>query len=415
MSNRFSGNLPSGVKSIFRSLGYRNFRLFFSGQSLSLIGTWMQRIAIPWLVYDLTGSVFLLGVVSFSSQIPIFLISPFAGVFADRWNRHHALIITQIFAMVQAFMLYFLILSNIVNVGYLIAMSVFLGCINAIDIPVRQSFVIKMVENREDLSNAIALNSTMVNAAKLLGPSIAGILIALAGVKICFLINGISYILVIVSLLFMKVSYSQTDVKKLNIIDQLKDGFSYLVKHTLIKNILLLLTLVSVMGIPYIVLMPAFAKNNLNGGPESFGFLMGASGVGAMIGALYLASRKTTKGLEKIIPYSAITFGIGLVILSFSRWFSLSLIIMALTGLGMMLQLASSNTLIQTMVDDDKRGRVMGFYTMAFMGAAPFGSIIAGSAAKFIGAPLTYLFGGILCIIGAVIYLSRLPRICESR
>jgi len=410
-SKKMFSFLPSGFISIFRSLRYRNFRLFFSGQSISLIGTWMQRIAMPWLVFEITGSVFLLGLVGFAGQIPTLVISPFAGVFADRWNRYKVLILTQILAMIQAFVLYFLVQSKTVEVWHLVSLSIFLGCINAIDIPVRQSFVIQMVDKKEDLSNAIALNSTMVNAAKLLGPSMAGILIALAGVNMCFLINGLSYILVITSLLFMNIVPKEINKKKLDVFSELKAGFTYTSEHIPIKYILLLLSLVSIMGMPYIVLMPAFAKNILHGGPQSFGFLMGASGVGALMGALYLASRKTIAGLEKLIPYSAGLFGIGLIAFAFSRWFYLSLFLMTITGLGMMLQLASSNTLIQTIVDDNKRGRVMGFYTMAFMGSAPFGSIIAGTAAKLVGAPMTIFVGGIACILGALTYIGKLPQI----
>ncbi len=408
---KITNYIPTGLKSIFRSLRYRNFRLFFSGQSISLIGTWMQRIAMPWLVFELTGSVFLLGLVGFLGQIPAFIISPFAGVFADRWNRYYVMIATQILSMLQALILFYLAQSHTVQVWHLIVLSIFLGCINAIDIPVRQSFVIKMVDRKEDLSNAIALNSTMVNGAKLLGPSLAGVLIALAGVNVCFLINGLSYLLVITSMLFMKVEFQAKNKKALDVFGELKTGFAYTIANIPIKHILLLLSLVSLMGMPYIVLLPVIAKDILHGGSETFGFLMGASGVGALMGALYLASRKCTQGLEKLIPYCAGVFGLGLVAFSLSSNYYISLAMMVITGLGMMLQLASSNTLIQTIVDDSKRGRVMGFYTMAFMGTAPFGSIMAGSAAKLVGAPLTILVGGITCIIGAIVYFGKLPEI----
>lgn len=406
----FSKNL----RYLFRSLKYPNFRLFFAGQSISLIGTWMQRIALPWLVFELTNSAFMLGLVSFSGQIPTFIISPVAGVLADRWNRYKVLVATQILAMLQAFAVFSLVTTHSVEIWHIVALNIFLGCVHAVDIPVRQSFMIKMIDNKEDLSNAIALNSTMVNAAKLIGPSIAGIIIAFAGTNNCFLINGISYMLVIASLLGMKTGKLKVSHKKFNVFRELQSGFQYTTANLPIKSILLLLALVSLAGMPYIVLMPVFAKDILNRGPETYGFLMGATGVGAVIGALYLASRNSTKGLEKLIPACAAFFGAGLVVFSLSRCYIISMIVLVATGLGMMLQLASSNTLIQSIVDENKRGRVMGFYAMAFMGTAPFGSILSGASAKWIGAPNTILAGGLVCIIGALAYWVRLPEITRN-
>jgi len=402
---------PAGLKIIFRSLQYRNYRLFFGGQSISLIGTWIQRIAMPWLVYSLTGSVFLLGVVGFAGQIPTFLLGPFAGVLSDRWNRYHILIVTQILAMIQALILTFLFFIGIIEVWHIIFLSILLGCINAFDIPARQSFVIEMVEKKEDLGNAIALNSLMFNSARLLGPSIAGVLIASAGEGICFLLNGLSYLFVIASLILMKVKSKKREIQNPNVIKELKEGFSYTFGFAPIKSIILLLGLISLMGIPYVVLMPVFAKEILHGGPHTFGFLMGASGVGALMGAIYLASRRSVLGLGKIIPLSACIFGFGLITFSLSRLFLLSLVLMIIIGLGMMLQLASSNTILQTIVDDDKRGRVMSFYAVALMGTAPFGSFLAGSLAGFLGAPNTLLIGGIVCILGALIFASKLPEL----
>ena len=396
---------------IFRSFQYRNYRLFFGGQSISLIGTWIQRIATPWLVYHLTSSVFLLGLVGFAGQIPTFIIAPFAGVMTDRWNRYHILIGTQIAAMTQALILAILYFAGIIHIWHIVVLNIFLGCVNAFDTPARQSFVIQMVEKKEDLGNAIALNSSMVNGARLLGPSIAGILIALTGEGICFLLNAISYLFVIASLLFMKVKPRKITRKDTHVFKEMKEGFSYAFGFMPMKYIIFLLSTVSLMGMQYTVLMPVFAKEILHGGSHTFGFLMGASGLGALTGALYLASRKNVIGLFRIIPLAAGIFGLGLITLSFSRFFLLSLAIMVIVGLGMMLQMASSNTILQTIVDDDKRGRVMSFYTMAFMGAAPFGSILAGSLAKIIGVSDTILVGGISCILGAAIFAYKLPEL----
>lgn len=404
----------SGFKSTFRSLRYRNYRLFFSGQSISLIGTWIQRLAMPWLVYDLTKSVVLLGVVGFMGQIPTFILAPYAGVIADRRNRFHIMITTQILSMLQASILTVLVFSGTIQVWHIILLSGFLGCINAFDVPARQSFVVQMVEKKEDLSNAIALNSSMVNGARLLGPSIAGILIAATGEGICFLLNAISYIFVISSLLFMKVAPKETRSAQKPFLKEFKEGFAYAFGFLPIRYVLLLFALVSLMGMPYTVLMPVFAREILHGGPHTFGFLMGASGLGALTGALYLASRKSVHGLEKIVPLASFIFGSGLILFSFSRFFALSMALMVIVGLGMMLNMATSNTILQTIVDDDKRGRVMSFYTMAFMGMAPLGSLMAGSAAKAIGVPNTLLFGGISCIIGALVFTTKLHEISKS-
>jgi len=401
----------SGFNFIFRSLKYHNYRLFFAGQSISLIGTWIQRIAMPWLVYDLTKSVFLLGLVGFVGQVPTFLISPFAGVLTDRWNRYYILLATQLLAMLQASILTWLVLTHSVEVWHIILLSAFLGCVNAFDIPARQSFVIQMVDKKEDLGNAIALNSSMVNGARLLGPSLAGILIATTGEGICFLINAVSYIFVLWSLLLMRVAPHERKENEKPVWKELKEGFSYTFGFVPIKYTIFLLALVSLMGMPYTVLMPVYAKEILHGGSHTFGFLMGASGMGALTGALYLASRKNITGLDKLIPLAAVVFGAGLILFSFSSIFMLSLGLMVIVGLGMMLQMASSNTLLQTIVEDDKRGRVMSFYTMAFMGTAPFGSLLAGSSAKFIGVTNTILVGGVSCILGALLFSRKLPEI----
>jgi len=407
-------NQASRSRIIFRSFQYRNYRLFFGGQSISLIGTWIQRIATPWLVYHLTGSTFLLGMVAFAGQIPTFLIAPFAGVMTDRWNRYHILIGTQIAAMVQALLLALLYFIGTIEVWHIVILSIFLGCINAFDVPSRQSFVIDLVDKKEDLGNAIALNSSMVNGARLLGPSIAGVLIAFTGEGICFLINGLSYIFVIISLLLIKVRPGKINNHKQPILREMKEGLSYVNKSLPIKYIILLLGLVSLTGMPYTVLMPVFAKDILHGDSHTFGFLMGASGMGALAGALYLASRKNVLGFGKVISIAAALFGVGLVAFSLSNSFFICLVLMVLIGLGMMLQMAASNTVLQTIVDDRMRGRVMSFYTMAFMGTAPFGSFIAGILAEKIGVPNTILFGGLSCVLGSLIFISKLPELRKA-
>ena len=403
----------TGLRLVFRSLRYRNYRLFFGGQGISLIGTWMQRVAQIWLVYRLTNSAFLLGVVGFAGQIPTFLLTPFAGVLADRWNRRRIIIATQFLAMLQALFLALLVLTGTVEVWHIVCLSISLGVINAFDMPTRQSFVVDMVEKKEDLGNAIALNSSLVNAARLLGPSIAGILIATVGEGLCFLINALSYLAVIAALLAMRLPQPKTEAVNKKVLQGLKDGLVYAFGFVPIKSIILLLALVSLMGMPYQLLMPIFARDILQGGPHTLGFLMGASGLGALIGAIYLAARKSVRGLENIIALAAGIFGVGLMAFSMSRTVWLSLLLVLLAGFGMMVQMASSNTMLQTLVDDDKRGRVMSFYTMAFMGMAPFGSLLAGALASKIGAPHTLLIGGCICILGGLLFARKLTAFRE--
>ncbi len=371
----------------------------------------MTRIATSWLVYRLTHSAFLLGIVGFSGQIPIMLLGPFAGVWVDRWSRHRTLVVTQVLSMTQSFWLAFLALRHRITVGEIIALCLFQGAINAFDMPARQAFVVTMVEDRNDLSNAIALNSSMVNGARLIGPSLAGIIIAAFGEGYCFLIDGVSYIAVIVSLLLMKVGVPPAHSRRTHVLAELKEGWQYVSRSTPIRSILLLLALVSLVGMPYIVLMPIFAGKILHGGPHTLGFLMGASGVGALIGAVVLATRRSVRGLGRIVMFTSIGFGIGLFSFASSTWLALSLPLMMLTGFCMMTQMASSNTILQTIVEEDKRGRVMSFYSMAFQGAAPFGSLIAGAAASRIGAPRTLMIGGSICVLGGIWFASQLPRI----
>lgn len=404
----------NGHKIVFRSLKYRNYRLFFAGQILSLIGTWMQQVALPWLVFRLTESAFLLGVVGFATQIPAFILSPLAGVMADRWNKYYILLVTQTLSMFQAFALGILYYYGHIQVWQIILLAVCLGLINAFDMPTRQAFVIQMVDNRDDLSNAIALNSMMFNGARLIGPSVAGIIIAVFSEGACFILNGVSFLFVIASLFAMKLKHQKTEPRSKHVLHDLKEGYSYVTGFTPLKHIILLLAMVSLVGMPYIVLMPVFAGKIIGGGSLTMGFLMASAGAGALTGAIYLASRKTVLGLGRVIPIATATFGFGLITFSFSRTLWLSLPLMYFTGMGIMMQMAASNTIIQTIIDDDKRGRVMSFYVMAFIGTAPFGSLIAGSLASAIGAPDTLLIGGSLCLLGAAMFARKLPEIRKN-
>ncbi|MEW6708873.1 MAG: MFS transporter [Candidatus Riflebacteria bacterium] len=395
----------------FRSLQYRNYRLFFCGQTISLIGTWIQKISVPWLVYKLTGSSLLLGTVSFAGQVPTFLLAGIAGVYADRLNRFRILVVTQFLSMIQAILLTALYFSGNIQVWQIVVLSVFLGVINAFDIPARHSFVVEIVEKREDLGNAIALNSSMVTCARLLGPSLAGILIASVGEGVCFLINGFSYLFVILSLIGMKNLPVALKKHEKPVFKELKEGFKYTFSKLPMRASIFLVALSSFFGVPYVVLMPVMTREVLHSGAQTYGFLMGSSGIGALAGALFLASRKDQAGLEKVIPSAAAIFGVGLLLFSYSRSVVLSLFLIPVIGLGMMVQMASSNTLLQTQVDDQMRGRVLSFYTMAFMGTVPFGSFVAGMAADQIGAPLTLRLGGVFCLIGSWVYLYNLGKI----
>lgn len=406
-----NSDLTSRVRTIFRSLRYRNYRLFFGGQGISLIGTWMQRIAMPWLVYHITGSAFQLGLVSFAGQIPTFLLSPFAGVITDKFPKYRILLLTQIISLVQALALAILALTGTIQIWHIVLLSIVLGSINAFDVPSRQSFVIEMVEKKEDLGNAIALNSMMFNGARLIGPSIAGVMLATMGEGICFLINAISYVFVIASLLMMRVKNKDQEVRRGRLFKEMKEGLDYTFGFKPIKHIIILLAVVNLLGSSFQVLMPVFAKEVLKGGSGTFGFLMGAAGLGALAGAVYLASRETVIKLGRIIPIASAMFGAGLVAMAFSRHLVPALCLMIFSGLGLMLHTASSNTILQTITDDDKRGRVMSFYTLAIMGTAPFGSLLSGGLAKLAGTPATMFIGGLSCITGALIFYRRLPEL----
>lgn len=403
------------VRNLVRALRSRNYRLFVAGQSVSLVGTWMQQVAMSWLVYRLTGSAMLLGVVGFASQIPTLFISPVAGVLADRWDRRRLLLATQTLAMVQAALLALVVLAGVVQVWQIVVLSLVLGVVNAIDIPVRQSFVVDMVEQREDLGNAIALNSSMVNSARLIGPSIAGLLVATVGEGVCFLLNAVSYLAVIVALAAMRIApASHPASQRRHIVHELLEGFSYSFQFGPIRSILLLIALISLMGMPYTVLMPVFAKDILQGGAHTFGFLMTAAGSGALAGTLYLATRQTVLGLGRVIVRATVLFAFGIMVFALSSNLILSLGALAIGGFGAMTLIASCNTVLQTILDEDKRGRVMSFFTMAFMGMAPFGSLGAGTMSDIIGPRETLLIGGVGCLVGALLFARHLPRIREK-
>jgi MFS family permease len=405
------GSRRGGFQAIARTLSYRNFRLFFIGQGISLIGTWMQQVAMSWLVYSLTNSAFMLGFISFVTRIPIFLASPFLGVLADRWNRHRIVVITQSLSMLQALVLAFLVLTHLVQVWHLIALSLFIGMVNALDIPSRQSFLVEMVEKKEDLGNAIALNSSLVNAARLMGPTVAGLLIALVGEGLCFLINGVSYVAVIVALLMMDLTPRKVERKHLPMFREFGEGARYAYGFAPTRAILLLLSVVSLMGMSFMVLLPIFAVSIYHQGAGGLGFLTGATGAGALVGAIFLATRKSVLGLGRTIFMAAFIFGLGLLLFSHFPLFWPALGLLSVASFGMMVFLASSNTILQTIVEDDKRGRLMSFYAMSFMGVAPFGSLLAGGLAGRIGAQNTVLAGGLICVAGGLWFASRLPKL----
>jgi MFS family permease len=404
---------PSGsVAFMLRALKYRNYRLFFGGQIVSLTGTWITTTATSWLVYRITGSALLLGLVGFASQFPAFLLTPFAGIFVDRWNRHRLLVATQTLSMLTSFALAVLTLTRTITIPSLLIVSVAQGLVNAFDMPTRQAFVVTLIEDKNDLGNAIALNSSMFNAARLLGPTVAGAIIAASNEGWCYLIDGFSYLAVLAALLAMRVPPTATmSGPAVSPLEQFKEGWSYAYNHRAIRSIITLIALVCLLGFPYVVLMPIFAAAILHGGPHTLGFLMTASGCGALLGALYLAGRRSMAGLGQLIPAAGAVFGLGLMAFAFSRVLWLSILLMVITGFGSMVQVASSNTLLQTIVEDNKRGRVMSFFLMAYFGTMPFGSLLAGSLSDRFGAPVTLAFGGACCVAGAVWFATTLSSI----
>jgi MFS family permease len=392
-----------------RALRHRNFQLFFSGQLISLIGTWMQTVAQSWLVYRMTNSALLLGIVGFASQIPVFIMAPVGGIVADRRNRQRVVIGTQTASMILAGILAALTLAHRIQVWQIMVLAAALGVVNAFDIPARQAFLIDMV-GREDLMNAIALNSSMFNGARIIGPAVAGILVASIGEGWCFFANAVSYIAVIVGLILMNIENPANLATKGSPVENILEGFAYARNTGPIRAILLLLGLVSFVGMPYAVLMPVFADKILHGGAKGLGILMCSTGVGALLGAASLAARVGLRGLGRLIATCSVGFGVSLVLFAFSKIFWLSTVLLLPVGFCMMVQMASSNTLIQSMVPDQLRGRILAVYSMMFMGMAPFGALSAGAIAHHIGSPWTVALGGMACIVGAIFFWTKLPN-----
>ena len=395
----------------WRSLRHRNFKLFFFGQSISMIGTWMTRLAISWLVYRLTHSALLLGVVSFAGQIIAFGVGPFAGVWVERLNRRKLLVWTQAAAAVQSLLLAGLTLAHIITLWEIILLAAFQGLINAFDMPGRQSFLVQMVEDRSDLSNAIAINSSMANGARLIGPALGGIIISAVGEGWCFLLDGISYLAVIASLLAMRIRYAESRSQVRSMLGQIHESWDYVRNFRPIRAILILFALTSLMGFPYGVLLPVFAGQVLHGGAHTLGWLTGASGIGALVSAISLAVRKTVLGLTRMLQIATAVLGVALILFGFSHTLWLSLLLMVFAGFGLIQNASVSNTIIQSLVTEDKRARVMSYYTMAFFGAAPLGSLLAGVLAQQIGAPYTVILTGAFCVAGSLWFAWERPKI----
>ena len=404
-------NAVGSISHAWRALRHRNFQLFFFGQSISVIGNWMTKLATSWLVYRLTHSVLLLGVVSFAGQFISFALGPFAGVWVERLNRRKLLVWTQALAAIQSLALAALTLAHVITLWEIILLTAMQGLINAFDMPGRQSFLVQMVDDRADLSNAIAINSSMANGARLVGPAIAGLVIAAFGEGWCFLIDGISYFAVIASLLLMRIKPMELRRHTTTMLEQMREGWDYVRNFRPIRTLLLLFALISLMGYSYAVLLPVFAAQVMHGGARTLGWLTGASGVGALTSALSLAVRKSVVGLTRMVQIASAILGAALILFGLSHTLWLSLTLMVFVGFGLMQCASGANTIIQSLVTDDKRARVMSYYTMAFFGAAPFGSLFAGALANRIGAPHTVIVTGAFCIAGSLWFTLELPKI----
>jgi MFS family permease len=403
--------MPASAPRLARALRHRNYRLFFSGQSVSLVGTWITRVATSWLVYRLTGSELLLGIVGFCGQIPTLLLTPFAGVFVDRSDKRRILLVTQILSLLQSALLAVLTLTNVITVAQILILQLFQGAINAFDTPARQALVVDMVEDRQDVPNAIALNSSMVNGSRIIGPSIGGVIIAAVGEGWCFALDAVSYLAVIVSIVLMRFTPHVENRQPVAMMRELSSAWRYVTGSIPIRSALLLLAIVSVAGVPYTVLMPAIAAEELHGGPNTMGILMAASGVGALLGGIYLAARTSVVGLGRVMLIGTLTFGVSLVLFSLVHTIWLAAPLLAFAGGGFIVQMASTNTIIQTIVEERFRGRVMAFYTMAFFGTVPVGSLLSGIAAEHVGAPMTIRLGGLICIVSGLWFASLLPML----
>jgi MFS family permease len=392
----------TAIRNVFSSLRSRNYRIYFTGQGISLIGTWMQNIALSWLVYRITGSVFLLGLIGFTSQIPTFVLTPFTGVLTDRFNRLRIMKMTQLVFGLQALAMALLVFFNLVEVWHIIALSLVFGIISAFDAPARQSLVIDLIDDPADLGNAIALNSAIFNSARLVGPAIAGVTIALVGEGICFLINAFSFVAVIFALMRIKIPVKTVSIRYDNFKKSFVEGFQYTIQSIPIRTLIIEVAIISMVGLSYIVLLPAYTKEILKGGSDTLGYLMSAMGAGALTAALYMAARKTVIGLGRIISASVVVLGLAIVLASFSEMFVFSMVIFFFGGLSMVLSLSSVNTMLQTIVDEDKRGRVMSFYAMALMGISPIGNLLAGTMASGIGIPFTFMICGAITVLSGI-------------
>jgi MFS family permease len=401
----------SSISHAWRALRHRNFKLFFFGQSISVIGNWMTRLATTWLVYHLTHSALLLGIVSFAGQIVSFALGPFAGVWVERLHRRNLLVGTQAAAAIQSLAMAALTLAHVITLWEIIALTALQGVINAFDMPARQSFLVQMVDDRNDLSNAIAINSSMANGARLIGPAIAGLVVAAFGEGGCFLIDGLSYFAVIASLLLMRIKPQDLRRSKANMFEQIREGWDYVSGFRPIRTILLLFSLISLMGYSWSVLLPIFAAQVLHGGVTTLGWLMGAAGIGALASAISLAFRKSVVGLTRMLQVASGMLGVALILFGLSHTLWLSIVLMVFVGFGMLQAASASNTIIQSLVPEDKRARAMSYYTMAFFGSAPFGSLFAGALADRIGASHTVMVTGTFCIAGSLWFTFELPKV----
>jgi MFS family permease len=402
------------VSSPFRALRSRNYRLFFIGQGISLIGSWMTRLATSWLVYRLTDSEFLLGLVAFASQAPSLFVPPLAGVWLDRWDRHKVLIAVQVLAMLQSLAMAALTLGGHINMPWIVGLSLFQGFVSAVEIPTRQSFVVRMIDDRADLGNAIALNSSNFNATRLVGPAIAGGVVAAVGEGYCFLIDGLSYLAVIWGLLAMRLAPDDRPRVERHVWHEITEGWRYIVQSAAIRNLLIFLAAIGVLSAPYSALTPILAGRMLGGGAHTLGFLMAATGVGALACAIRLVLRSSVVGLGRLMAIAIAAFGACCIALGSSPWLWLSMALMTVTGYGLMYQIVATNTIVQTIVDDDKRGRVMSFYTIALAGSGPIGSLLGGWLASRIGVEATYAVSGGACVLMAMWFWRQLPAIRDA-
>lgn len=402
------------LRNTFRAFQYRNYRYYYYGQSISLIGVWVQNIAMGWLVYRLTGSALLLGTITFALQIPSLFITPFAGVLADRWNRRNVIMLTQGFSMIVAFVLAWLTLTERITIPLIIVLALVNGVVLAFDTPFRQSFVPDIITRREDLSNAIALNSSLYNLARFIGPPIGGVLIAWVGEGWCFFINGVSFLAVIAGLLAIRIKKTVRPQRYGSLVKQLREGLGYAWTFKPIRYLITLVALSSFFGLPFQALMPLFAAEILKGGSQMLGILTGALGAGALTGAFFLASRKNVLSIPRITFRTSMMFAAGLSVFALSPFAALSLVALVITGFGMIVHFNSTNALIQNIADDDKRGRVIALYSLTFMGITPLGSLLAGTIAEYIGVPYTVFAFSMVCVVSALIFGKRMNAVVKS-